>query len=377
MTTGPLKLLIFQGTPFCNIDCSYCYLPNRSDKSRIDVETVARTVSRVLEEGLVGQDLEVLWHCGEPLVLPPSIYEQFFRRIEELFGGRCKVSHAIQTNATLLNDHWCQVLRHWKVKVGVSLDGPKDLHDKNRKDRNGKGTFDQVMKGVALLQQHEIPFYVISVLHSESLDKPQELFDFFSAHDIQQVCFNVEEIEGVHGHSSLQSEDADVKVRNFYLAYFRLVERQGAHWLREYEHALRALFATRLGNSMVTPFEMLTVDHAGNYATFSPELLNARLKDDSSFVLGNVHDESLSFLGALASQSSVLNEIDSGTKLCQLTCQYFDMCGGGSPSNKLAEHKSFVATETVYCRFGTKAPLEAMALHLKGRISDAATVATT
>ena len=376
MTAGPLKLLIFQGTPFCNIDCSYCYLPNRSNKSRIDVATVAQAVSRVVEEGLVAQDLEVLWHCGEPLVLPPSLYEQFFQCIEDQLGGRCKVSHAIQTNATLLTDRWCQVLRHWNVKVGVSLDGPRDLHNKCRKDRQGKGTFDQVMKGVALLQESGIPFYVISVLHRESLDKPQELFDFFCAHDIRQVCFNVEEIEGVHGHSSLQTADAEARVRDFYLAYFRLVEKQGAHWLREYEHSLRALFASRLGNSMVTPYEMLTVDHAGNYATYAPELLNARLSDGSSFVLGNVHDQSLSFAGDLARRSQVVDEIDRGTKLCQMTCQYFDMCGGGSPSNKLAEHKTFVATETVYCRFGTKAPLEAMALHLKGRIGDAVAATT-
>jgi uncharacterized protein len=229
-----------------------------------------------------------------------------------------------------------------------------------------------VMKGIALLQARGVPFYVISVLHRESLDKPQELFDFFSAHDIRQVCFNVEEIEGVHGYSSLQTADAEARVRDFYLAYFRLVEKQGAHWLREYEHSLRALFATRLGNSMVTPYEMLTVDHAGNYATYAPELLNARLGDGSSFVLGNVHDQSLSFAGALARRSQVAYEIERG----QMTCEYFDMCGGGSPSNKLAEHKTFVATETVYCRFGTKAPLEAMALHLKGRLGDAAALTT-
>lgn len=377
MAAGRLKLLIFQGTPFCNIDCSYCYLPNRSDTSRIDVSTVAQTALRVVEAGLVGQELEVLWHCGEPLVLPLSLYEQYFQCIEEHLSGRCKVTHAIQTNATLINDRWCQFLRRWNVKVGVSLDGPKDLHDKCRKDRQGRGTFDRVMEGIALLQASGIPFYVISVLHHESLDRPQELFDFFSAHNIRQVCFNVEEIEGTHDHSSLQTAGAEERVQDFYLAYFRLVEKEGAHWLREYEHSLRALFAARLGNSMVTPYEMLTVDHAGNYATYAPELLNSRLSDGSSFVLGNVHDQSLSFAKALERRSQVVDDIDRGTKLCQMTCAYFDMCGGGSPSNKLSEHNTFVATETVYCRFGTIAPLEAMALHLKSRIGDAAALTTT
>ena len=70
-----VDLLVIQPTPFCNINCSYCYLPNRSDSHRIATVTVEKIIDRLLEDDLLGDRLSVAWHAGEPLVLPPSFYQ--------------------------------------------------------------------------------------------------------------------------------------------------------------------------------------------------------------------------------------------------------------------------------------------------------------
>lgn len=367
---GPIKLLIFQGTPFCNIDCSYCYLPDRTSTKRLHVSTVAATLDKVLNEHLVGDDLEILWHCGEPLVLPVDIYDQFFLAIDEKLRSRSKYTLAIQTNGTLLSEKWCSFLKRWNVKVGISIDGPKNLHDSNRKDRQGQGTFEGAIRGLRLLQSANISCYIIAVIGSDSLTRPTELHDFFLSTGVRQICFNVEEVDGIHLNSSLQDPEMDSRVENFFLSYFRLVDSPGSYWLREYEHTLRALFSQELANSMVTPFEMLTVDHAGNYSTFSPELLNARMPDGRLMQMGNVHDSTLSFESALRSAGDWTRAIASGVERCRSTCSFFDMCGGGSPSNKLAEHGDFDTTETVFCRMGTQAPLRAMIRYLQEKLSN-------
>lgn len=366
---GPLKLLIFQGTPFCNIDCKYCYLPNRSDRSRLAPETVDKTLQKVVREGLLGPELEVLWHCGEPLTVPIAVYRKYFSIVDSHLNGRTRYSLALQTNGTLLTDEWCVFLKEWNVNIGVSLDGPRDLHNLNRCDRSGRGTFDATMRGVELLRRHDLPFYVICVLHRASLPRWSDLHDFFLNNGIEKVCFNVEEIEGINANSSLAGQSFVAQAEAFFGSYFNLLEKTSSHWLREYDHSLRALCAKEVTNSMVTPYDMLTVDHLGNYSTFSPEVLNAKLPNGKIARLGHVDDGTTTFELALELSADWVAEISRGVERCRSTCDYFDMCGGGSPSNKLAECGTFDATETIYCRLGTIAPIRAMAGHLQRRLA--------
>src|SRR5438105_2450700 len=71
---GPIQLLILQPTPFCNIDCRYCYLPNRSDIRAMELDTVWETATKITAEGLLGESVTIVWHAGEPLTLPPQFY---------------------------------------------------------------------------------------------------------------------------------------------------------------------------------------------------------------------------------------------------------------------------------------------------------------
>lgn len=143
-----IALVTIQPTPFCNIDCSYCYLKNRNDRSTISAETIRRIFSEIAALNLSQTTLDISWHAGEPTVLPPDWYENAFALIHEALSGRLVPTHGFQTNATLLTDDWCRLFARSDVSVGVSIDGPRAIHDARRKTRSGAGTFYKAMAGI-------------------------------------------------------------------------------------------------------------------------------------------------------------------------------------------------------------------------------------
>ena len=113
---GPLELLVIQPTPFCNLDCSYCYLPDRQNKRKITVETLEKTLNWVFSSGLVRQPFTLLWHAGEPMVLPASFYEEATLALERSNVSPFTVTQSLQTNATLVNEAWCDLIRApWRL----------------------------------------------------------------------------------------------------------------------------------------------------------------------------------------------------------------------------------------------------------------------
>ena len=184
---GPLELLVVQPTPFCNIDCSYCYLPDRRNTRKITAEILEQIFAWTFRSGLVREPFTLLWHAGEPTVLPASFYEEASVLLERYNNSGFEVTQSFQTNATLINDAWCEFIKRRKVHVGVSVDGPAFLHDRYRKTRRGGGTFEKTLQGMRRLHDHGIDFNTITVLTADSLAYPDELFDFFVENGVTSV----------------------------------------------------------------------------------------------------------------------------------------------------------------------------------------------
>src|SRR6267142_824112 len=269
-----IEMLVLQSTPFCNLDCSYCYLPDRASKRQMSQATLERTYERVFASPFLSDHLTVLWHAGEPLVPGVTYYENAFAIINRLKPQSLALSHSIQTNATLLNRQWIDFFRAHDVRVGTSIDGPADLNDRSRKTRAGGGSFEQTMRGIRVLQEHDYPFHVITVLTRESLRQPQRLFDFYVESGISRVAFNVEEIEGIHATSSLSGHAADREVRQFYAAFMSLTENHGAKIeVREFVGAFDAIAraeSASYGNPLAEPLRTLSIGVNGEIGTFAP-----------------------------------------------------------------------------------------------------------
>lgn len=366
-----IELLVVQPTPFCNIDCSYCYLPDRNVRSVVSPDTLRNLFSQVFASGWVQSGLQVVWHAGEPLVLPVSFYRDAFRMIDGLTPDDLTVSHAFQTNGTLINDEWCKFFAEERVSVGVSVDGPRQFHDRHRRTRAGGGTFDRTIAGIRLLHRHDVPFHVITVLTSASMAAPAEMFGFYLDEGIEAVCFNVEESEGGHVSGSFAAAGIEVAYYRFLREFWRLsTSRPGAiTFIREIEHALEQVIRPKdapFSNQLVEPFAVTSMDWAGNISTFSPELLGLKNERYGDYLLGNVNAGRLTeFLGS-PSLARMQQDITAGVGLCRARCQYFSVCGGGEPVNKLAENGTFASAETIYCRLTKMRPTDLVLEAIEG-----------
>jgi uncharacterized protein len=350
-----IQLLVVQPTPFCNIDCRYCYLPDRTNKAVVGEATLSALFTQVFASGWAEEGLSVVWHAGEPMVLPIDFYRRAFSLVEALRPQQIALTHSFQTNGTLIDDAWCEFIAEARINIGVSIDGPRRLHDKNRVTRSGRGTFDKAVAGIRALRGHDIPFHVISVLTADSLAAPQEMFDFYLDEGIEHICFNVEESEGGHRSASFAEVGIEGAYYRFLSEFWRLSAANPGRirFIRELDDAQRNILRPREAgffNQLATPFAVTSMDWTGNIATFSPELLGLKNPLYDDFVLGNINRDRLVDLPERPLLARMRGEIEAGIESCRQHCGYFSVCGGGEPVNKLFENGSFASTETTYCR---------------------------
>ncbi|MBV9862902.1 MAG: GRRM system radical SAM/SPASM domain protein [Alphaproteobacteria bacterium] len=367
-----IQLLVVQPTPFCNIDCRYCYLPGRNTKAVVAEETLHNLFAQVFASGWAQGGLNVVWHAGEPTVLPIEFYRNAFRLVDRLKPADLPVMHAFQTNGTLIDDDWCAFFTEAQLSIGVSIDGPQRFHDRNRRTRSGRGTFDKTIAGIRLLRRHGVPFHVISVLSSESLAAPREMFDFYVAEGIDQVCFNVEETEGDHVSQSFAETGAEDRYYRFLSEFWRLAAAVPGRFtfIREIDDATRQVLRPKeaaFSNQLVEPFAVTSMDCTGNISTFSPELLGLKNPEYQDFILGNINRDRLVDMARSPTLLKMRVDIAAGVAMCRDSCEYFSVCGGGEPVNKLSENGTFISTETTYCRM-TKMRATDLVLDLLDRL---------
>jgi uncharacterized protein len=369
---GPVKLLILQGTPFCNIDCQYCYLPDRSDKKQMSVETVEAVIARLREERLLKGPLLVNWHSGEPLVLPPSFYRERIDCFRVLADDGISIDQSLQTNGTLISEAFCDLFVEYDIKIGVSIDGPAFIHDRKRVTRSGKPTHTRAEAGIHMLRERNIPFNAICVLTHFSLGHPDAIYDYFRELGVRAVAFNIEEIEGANRVSSISHPDYEAKFHAFLERFWHRTMADGnVLRIREFDDGeARILDRHERRNSQTDAFVNLTVGVNGDWSTFCPELLGVSFLDYPSFTLGNVHTGSLR--GAMQTElfKRLDADIQAGVEACRGECPYFAICGGGNPSNKISENGSFRSTRTINCRSRVMNVADFMMDRIEARIAE-------
>ena len=156
--TGPaaFNIMLKPAGSLCNLDCNYCYYLDKSEiyggkEPRMSLEMLEAVIQAYIEANDV-PEVQFNWHGGEPLVLGLDFYRKAVELVRKHAGDKT-VHHTIQTNGTLLTREWTAFFRENGFLVGISLDGPRDIHDKYRKDKGGAPTFDRVIRGLALLQE--------------------------------------------------------------------------------------------------------------------------------------------------------------------------------------------------------------------------------
>jgi uncharacterized protein len=363
------QLVVIQPTSFCNLDCRYCYLPNRTAARRISPETLEQIFKVLFASSFIADEILFLWHASEPLVLPTSFYTRAFQLQEKWNHKRVRIANAFQTNATLITQKWCQFFKTHNIHVGVSLDGPQPIHDANRVDRAGKGTFERTMRGIELLHLNNIPHAVISVVTSASVHQPDQFWQFFSQLNLVSLGLNPEEKEGINTSSTLWTDEDVGRYRNFLKRLLTMNElSQHPIAIREVENLENLIHASPQPiyvQQSTIPLVIISFDCDGNFSTFSPELLTMHHAEYGDFLFGNVFENSLEDIFTNAKFQQVQKDIQHGIEQCEESCAYFSVCGGGSPSNKLSEHGTFNCTETIACRLQIQVPTDVVLEYLE------------
>jgi uncharacterized protein len=360
------QLVVIQPTSLCNINCRYCYLPYRSVNKRMSMETLSQISKRLFSSPFVSDKLTIVWHAGEPLILPPSFYEEAFQILQQWNTKGVHVTHSFQTNGTLITQQWCDFFKKHAIQIGVSIDGPKYIHDANRVDWAGKGTFDRVLHGLTLLRENQQPFSIIAVVTRDSVDQADNFWRFFKEIGPTHLGLNPEEADGANKQSSLETNE-DIHAYQRFFARILELTAQEPLLIRESASLMTSIKVGSLLSRTQTnvPMTIISFDSEGNISTFCPELLTITHATYGNFIFGNVFQDTLEDILKKPKFIAVNQEIQQGVLKCLKSCPYFMFCGGGHPSNKLSENGTFNSTETRACQLRVKAATDAMVGHLE------------
>lgn len=168
----------------CNLDCAYCYYLDKSEiyggkEPRMTEEMLENIVKQYIEANDV-PEVQFNWHGGEPLVMGMDFYRKALE-FERKYAGDKKVFNTIQTNGTLIDRSWARFFKENGFLVGISIDGPADIHDRYRKDKGGSPTFDKVCRGLRYLQDAGVEFNTMSTVNRQCEGRGLEVYQFLKS----------------------------------------------------------------------------------------------------------------------------------------------------------------------------------------------------
>ncbi len=332
--------IIVQPTGQCNLNCTYCYVPKRNIKSKISLSTINK-IKILVNHISNSKPIEIIWHAGEPLI----IGAQYFKEILNLFNDS-NVIHKIQTNLTLLNNEWCELIKKNSIELTISLDGNEN-HNSSRVNWNNKESFNKVIEKISLLKRHNIEFNLICVVHEKNIYHPNDLFSFFKRINPKKIGFSIIEKEN----DNITDNNLSLQViEHFWSQMFINWKEDDSLKIREFE----LLFSAFNGNK-IFPIDNKFVDlnisigHDGNIVILSPEFLDSKSEKFLDFIIGNINNETPENIIKNINNSEYLKKHIKGINNCYYSCDYFNYCEGGNASNKYFENDELDSTETIYC----------------------------
>ena len=180
----PLSLLIKPVSGSCNMRCEYCFYIDETENRQTSCagRMTQDTLYAMLDKALcyADGDCTLAFQGGEPTLAGLAFYRDLADYLDAHPNPkRVRVHYAMQTNGYALDEEWARWFAERRVLVGISLDGPKEIHDRYRKDRAGKGTFSRVMASIRLLEKHQVDFNILTVVSGANARRGQAVYEFF------------------------------------------------------------------------------------------------------------------------------------------------------------------------------------------------------
>jgi serine-type anaerobic sulfatase-maturating enzyme len=166
----------------CNLNCSYCFFLNKEQlypgsHFRMSDAVLEHYIRQLIESHRTDK-VTVAWQGGEPTLMGLDFYKRAIALQKQYQRPGMSFENTMQTNGTLLNDAWCEFFRAHSFLIGISIDGPPELHDVHRVDKSGRPTFDRVMRGLRLLQKHGVEYNILTTVNRLNAAHPLKVYQF-------------------------------------------------------------------------------------------------------------------------------------------------------------------------------------------------------
>ncbi|MBN2223402.1 MAG: anaerobic sulfatase maturase [Deltaproteobacteria bacterium] len=186
-----LSLLIKPSSARCNLSCDYCFYKRVAGIYPTENLMTAATAGALIENalGAASGRVSFTWQGGEPTLLGLDFYREVVRLENVHARPGQSVENSLQTNGVLITDEWAVFLKENRFLAGISLDGPAEIHDRYRKDAKGQGTYEAVMRGIARLRRHGVPFNILCLLTDANVGDPEGLYRFFRGKGFSHLQF--------------------------------------------------------------------------------------------------------------------------------------------------------------------------------------------
>ena len=321
----------------CNLDCHYCYYLK---KEHLYPEGESFRMPDDILEAYIAQHIDASpetvvrfsWHGGEPTVLGLD----YFRRIVELQrkhkSPNQRIVNGIQTNGTLLDEEWCLFLAKMSFAVGLSLDGPPEMHDQHRVTKDGKPTHEQTMRGYKLLQEHGVYTEVLCVVNAHNVRFPLQVYRFFKQINAQYITFlpMVEPQQDAKGGVCHISVPAEAWGTFLCTVFDEWRDRDiGKVKVQIFEEATRTAFNQEHSLCIFRPTcgDIPVIEHNGDFYSCDHYV-------DVQHRLGNIEDTPLvELLESPAQREFGRAKLETLPRYC-LECEVRAMCNGGCPKNR-------------------------------------------
>ena len=329
----------------CNLDCAYCFFLDKEQlypgsRFRMSDELLEKYIRQLIESHQTDQ-VTIAWQGGEPTLMGLKFYRRAMEIAEKYRKPGMTFHNTMQTNGTILNDEWCEFFKEHNFLIGLSLDGPRELHDVYRVDKRGNPTFDKVMQGLRLLQNHEVDYNLLATVNRVTADYPLEVYHFLrdeAKTDWMQFIPVVERIneEGL----TLYQEGSNVSDRSVapeqFGVFLSTIFDEWVHndvgkvYVQTFEAAVRNWLGMATSGMCVfnkTCGQGLAIEHNGDLYACDHFV-------EPNYLLGNINDEHMIEMVSSEQQMKFgQDKHDSLPQYC-LDCDVRFACHGECPKNR-------------------------------------------
>lgn len=341
----------------CNLKCNYCYYLDKSGQYSAPVKLMSeQMLEEYIAQYIEGNDVDVVtfcWHGGEPLMAGLEFYKRAVEFQKEYANGK-KIENTLQTNAILINREFAEFFAANNFLLGVSIDGPKDVHDANRLTASDEPTFDRVMEGIRLLQMAGTEFNTLSAVSKASEGRAVEIYDFMKSIGSRYMQFLpvVEHVKMVEGYSReviCEPNDVDGKIASWSIGskawgdflvdiFDEWIKRDvGAYFVQMFDATLANWCGVRSGICSMneTCGDALVVEHNGDVYSCDHFVY-------PQFKLGNIYEGELKEMFKSRSQFRFGAAKSSNLSEKCNRCNWTSLCHGECPKHRFEGGENYL-----------------------------------